>query len=368
MNGQEDCCRVIDFMLLSFTPDKELQSYSYCSSNLQNGWCGDTPDHCDGTTFQPTITPSAPPILPIIITPLPAKEPTPAPITSNPTKGPITANPTPALVSKDYSAITPGQSKFCGPKYVGGYNIAKSNCSYETECGKVSGETHYGATGNDCPNGLMCYTDIVCVAPADPTESPSVRPTVSPTVSMAPTFTGQTPSPTLGPTTGSPTQDPTLGPTVSPTKAPTRNPTMSPSISPTKQRPPTVPPMNLQNIVTARGSYCGASIQTALNQCSPSTFCSNGSDCENNEECIPNISCTFHASEANKDGEETESDDEEEEIDEGDDVYETEFAGNEFGEEYVPEEIISAAMAKKLLFGWWVGTMIVVAFVDTLLV
>eukprot|EP00956_Cyclotella_meneghiniana_P043715 scaffold284381_cov83-Cyclotella_meneghiniana.AAC.3 len=56
----------------------------------------------------------------------------------------------------------PKWSKFCGPKIVGGYAIAIAQCSPQTMCGLSTVSDHYGSNGNDCPKGLMCFSDITC--------------------------------------------------------------------------------------------------------------------------------------------------------------------------------------------------------------
>ncbi|EJK71537.1 hypothetical protein THAOC_07008 [Thalassiosira oceanica] len=81
------------------------------------------------STFAPTARPTS-----VVPTPAPTGKPTEEP-TPSPTGSPI-----------DWSQLTPGHTRFCGPKIVGGYEIAKSRCSPLTECGKGLGkESAYGA-------------------------------------------------------------------------------------------------------------------------------------------------------------------------------------------------------------------------------
>mmetsp|Transcript_332 Transcript_332/g.657 ORF Transcript_332/g.657 Transcript_332/m.657 type:complete len:325 (-) Transcript_332:189-1163(-) len=323
-------------LTLSFTILPSLSVNYYLHS--QHGWCGTTPEHCDEITFQPTDVPSVSPSIP--------------PITSEPTLSPTTGAPSTAPTDTDWSQLTPGHIKFCGPKVVGGFVIAVSTCSPQTECGKGAGTpTAYGYTGNDCPKNSMCYAGINCVIPS---HVPSEVPSETPSKSSMPTIRAS----------GVPSMNPTMSDMPTPrgqTKDPTMKPTVSPRLteSPTKRRAPTVPPYNLQNSITQRGSYCGASFQVALNTCSPSTSCSADDDCE--KECFPNISCTFHASEANGstptggiiDKEE------EEEID-GNDVSGFEFGGNKLGDEYVnSSEVKMCGWAGMMTMSVFLGTMLI---------
>mmetsp|Transcript_10026 Transcript_10026/g.17445 ORF Transcript_10026/g.17445 Transcript_10026/m.17445 type:complete len:491 (+) Transcript_10026:112-1584(+) len=278
----------------------------------KHGWCGITPAHCDGLTFAPTISPITPTASPTTTSPTKKTttqpttlKPTPTPTkfvaeptSPKPTPPPITSPPTTTPTSKDWAALTPNHISFCGPKVVGGYAVAIEQCSFQTECDKEeSANTAYGATGNDCPKGGMCYTDILCAKPSDepsgvpsatpstsgmPTERPSASESAGPSESAAPTETGMTRPPTGAPTVRKP-------PTGSPTRFPTGEPTM--------RKAPTVPPINLQNSIETRGSYCGISFELAVDSCSPGSSCSSNDDCGKGE-CFINISCMYHASEA----------------------------------------------------------------------
>ncbi|KAL3775109.1 hypothetical protein ACHAW5_001512 [Stephanodiscus triporus] len=273
------------------------------------GWCGLTPAHCDGTTLPPTITtppnpPSSSPdetlspttttssasptpsfstlaVVPTPPSPSPSPtslpEPTPLPETLSPT----TASPTSYLYSVadwenlsysielDWTMLIPGHTKFCGPKLVGGYEKATAMCSPLTQCGFAKEETHYGSTGNDCPEGLMCFGGITCESPSSsPSASPTATttPSAGPTTSVPPTYVGQTRPPTYSPTTSN---------------------------------RPTLPPDALVDAMTSRGSYCGDEYDDAVSNCLPSTACVDDDDCNGygavdgwgSKRCFADISC-----------------------------------------------------------------------------
>jgi hypothetical protein len=251
------------------------------------GWCGETEAHCDGTTLPPTMTdvpttfvpPSPAPSPPAVADAPDPIAPTPPPYTFSP----VTEYPTSYLhtvadwdalsysAEVDWSALTPGHTRFCGPKLVGGYDKARAMCSPLTECGKARPvETHFGSSGNDCPDGLMCFADIECPGPS---AIPSISPSTTPTTAF-PTYEGQTRSPTSDPTASE-------GPT----------------------RPPaSVPP----DAVTSRGSYCGYDHGDALSSCSVHTRCAGDGDCNGlsgasdgwgAKGCHAGISCTVTADE-----------------------------------------------------------------------
>ena len=251
------------------------------------GWCGETEAHCDGTTLPPTATnvptfvpPPAPTPAPDVVAPDDA--PTPPPITWSP----VTDLPTSYLhtiadwdslsysAEVDWTMLTPGHTKFCGPKLVGGYDRARAMCSPLTECGKGRPvDTHFGSTGNDCPRGLMCFADIDCAAPSD---APSLMPSTTPTTAF-PTYEGQT-----------------------------RNPTSDPTSSERPTRPPASVPLDA---VTSRGSYCGYDYGDALSSCSASTRCADDGDCNGlsgasdgwgAKGCHADISCTVSVDELQK--------------------------------------------------------------------
>jgi len=240
------------------------------------GWCGSTPAHCTNTTTTTNTTANADGKQSTTLTFSPTKSTTkyPSTIAAITTAPPVTLAPTTAYpttyvdyiidwetltysIDIDWTLLTPGHSKFCGPKLVGGYAKAVTMCSPYTECNGETSETHYGSNGNDCPEGLMCFADIDCLGP--PTISPT---TATPTVSYVPTIIGQT-------------------------KAPTSIPSMEPTIY-------------IQNAIRTRGSFCGTTYKNAVTMCASSTtttttLCISNTDCnvEIGEKCFDDILCTY---------------------------------------------------------------------------
>jgi hypothetical protein len=199
---------------------------------------------------------------------------------------PITGTLAPSPPPIDWSLLTPGHKKFCGPKVVGGYAVAVATCSPYTECGtgKLT-STAFGSTGNDCPKNFMCFDEIEC---SPPSVSPTDSPTLKPTQSNMPTVTS-TNRPSNSPTSsGMPTP-------IGQTKAPTMKPTIS--AEPTGGEY-SGPPFNVQNSITTRGSYCATSFDVAVSNCSPKIECNKDEDCtRDGETCHGMISCTYAASE-----------------------------------------------------------------------
>lgn len=144
----------------------------------------------------------------------------------------------------DYS-----HTKFCGPKIVGGYDIAISRCSPSTICGLSVTADHYGSNGNDCPDGLMCYADITC----------RNGPGESMISSLMDTHTNSTHG---------------GGKLI-------------------------VSEVKNTMTMTNRGSYCGASFHEALSECSPETYCSTDDDCKSGA-CHSGISCIYSDENDNK--------------------------------------------------------------------
>lgn len=236
------------------------------------GWCGSTPAHCSTTTTTNATANADGKQMAFSPTKSATKSPsTIAAITTAPpaTLAPTTAYPTTYVdyiidwetltysIDIDWTLLTPGHSKFCGPKLVGGFAKAVTMCSPYTECNGVTSETHYGSNGNDCPESLMCFADIDCLGP--PTKSPT---TATPTISYVPTIIGQT-------------------------KAPTSIPSMEPTIY-------------IQNDIRTSGSYCGTSYKNAVTMCASSTtttttLCISNMDCniEIGEKCFDDILCTY---------------------------------------------------------------------------
>ena len=225
------------------------------------------------TTTSPTLT--APPS---VVQPLPTPPPaTLSPVTYSPTYYPTSYLYTVAdwesltyNIDVNYTSLTPGHTRFCGPKLVGGYDKAVAMCSPLTECGFVVLESHYGGNGNDCPEGLMCFADIIC--DKMPSHRPSSIPSVLPTESNDPTFFGQS-----------------------------KHPSMEPTISRRPSRPSDWSPG--EDTMTSRGSYCGSSHDDALASCSLQiTNCFTDDDCNGPgavvdgwgmKRCYSDISCTI---------------------------------------------------------------------------
>jgi hypothetical protein len=204
--------------------------------------------------------------------------------------------PTITPTARDWSKLTPDHTKFCGPKVVGGYEIAKKLCSSLQECGTSKLEpTAFGSTGNDCPKGYMCFEDIDCsnwVPSLQPSNAPSYIPTKSSTPSSEPT--------------AEPTDIPTISsiPTkFGQTKSPTERPTVStqPTFIPTLAKPPSAPPASTQNSIKTSGSYCGISFEAAMNTCSQKIACVTNDECiDDGEECFSSIICTYRPSESER--------------------------------------------------------------------
>mmetsp|Transcript_12192 Transcript_12192/g.18305 ORF Transcript_12192/g.18305 Transcript_12192/m.18305 type:complete len:315 (-) Transcript_12192:150-1094(-) len=206
----------------------------------------------------------------------------------------------------DWTIHNDQHTRYCGPKTVGGYEIAKKYCSPQTACG-ISGPTQgtYGGNGNDCKgrdfidlegeysNSWMCFTDIRCVSPSN---QPSDMPSGMPSSSAMPSSGGgrpsvvpsATPSKSSVPSVNGRTQSPTRSPSISPTStSPTNTQTVTPTGSPVEV-----------SLIKVRGYFCGSTYDNAVEECDASKSCNSNVDCSNGEECYPNVSCEFMASEA----------------------------------------------------------------------
>ena len=144
-------------------------------------------------------------------------------------------------IDEDWSDFDYTHSKFCGPKIVGGYDVAIAQCKPSTKCGLSSKQNQYGSSGNDCPPGLMCYADISCRNGPGATTSEI----------EATEFKGSSNSGKV-----------------------------------------TVSEVNTAMITSTRGSYCGKSYKQALENCSPNAHCSTDDDCISGT-CFSDISCTY---------------------------------------------------------------------------
>ena len=199
----------------------------------------------------------------------------------------------------DWSIHFDLHTRYCGPKTVGGYDIAKKYCSPQTAC-SVSGTTQgtFGTNGNDCSSReyidleggykgkFMCFTDIRCISPSNrPSDTPTVMPSKSYVPSSTPSIAkSDSPSMSIMPTINNSTSSPTNSPSMSPNDLPTVSPTGSPVET---------------SFIKIRGFFCGSSYEMALKECDPSRSCSSNSHCNAGESCYPNISCEFVASKAN---------------------------------------------------------------------
>jgi hypothetical protein len=156
--------------------------------------------------------------------------------------------------TQDWTGFDYAHNKFCGPKIVGGYDMAVSQCGPATKCGLESKQGQYGSSGNDCPKGLMCYADIHCGN--GPGESALGSSVVDGFVAaeISASFTSGNDNAANG----------------------------KPFVSGVKNA------MTMTN----RGSYCGSSYEKALMSCSPESHCSADDDCLSGR-CFPDISCTY---------------------------------------------------------------------------
>ena len=204
----------------------------------------------------------------------------------------------------DWSIHNDAHTRYCGPKTIGGYEIAKKYCSPQTACG-IAGPSQgtYGGDGNDCrgrkyldlegdySGAWMCFTDIRCVSPSnEPSDMPSVVPSNSTMPSDSPTVVASTsPSISSVPSIDGKTKSPTLSPSMTPTSAsPTTPQTATPTGSPVEV-----------SMIKIRGYFCGSTYDNAVEGCDASKSCNSKADCDDGEECYPNVSCEFMASEAN---------------------------------------------------------------------
>ena len=200
------------------------------------------------------------------------------------------------LISDDWTNFDYTHPKFCGPKIVGGYDIAVSLCSPSTLCGFSSKQNQYGSSGNDCPKGLMCYADISCMNGPGPYNVPEE------TVSHEATETLNEPS-ALGKFTTDSTEKNVISLDESNTdsldissdtgKSNNSDSTEAKEYEENGNTDKVVTVAEAKHIMTiTRGSYCGISYVEALSTCAPSLHCSSDDDCILPESCYSDISCT----------------------------------------------------------------------------
>eukprot|EP00579_Thalassiosira_antarctica_P000652 CAMPEP_0201866942 /NCGR_PEP_ID=MMETSP0902-20130614/1352_1 /ASSEMBLY_ACC=CAM_ASM_000551 /TAXON_ID=420261 /ORGANISM="Thalassiosira antarctica, Strain CCMP982" /LENGTH=490 /DNA_ID=CAMNT_0048392009 /DNA_START=46 /DNA_END=1518 /DNA_ORIENTATION=- len=278
----------------------------------KHGWCGITPAHCDGLTFAPTISPITPTASPTTTSPTKKTttqpttlKPTPTPTkfvaeptSPKPTPPPITSPPTTTPTSKDWAALTPNHISFCGPKVVGGYAVAIEQCSFQTECDKEeSANTAYGATGNDCPKGGMCYTDILCAKPSDEPSGGAERDSLDErNAHRTSERVGERGAERERGADGDGDDEASDGGADGSKAADGLSDAVSDGGADDAKGADRAA-NNLQNSIETRGSYCGISFELAVDSCSPGSSCSSNDDCGKGE-CFINISCMYHASEA----------------------------------------------------------------------
>ncbi|KAL3769765.1 hypothetical protein ACHAWO_011293 [Cyclotella atomus] len=234
-------------------------------------------------------------------------------ISYDPTAAPT--NPTPTIspsetyenwTNFDYSEYT----RFCGPKVVGGYDIAVSQCGPLTVCGVNVTSTHYGSSGNDCPEGNMCYSDIACGNGPGPdtTTTPSSTETVTTSI-IADTTTINTTE------IAEEIMNTTTSSSSTATSEITTNevPTTTESITTT-----TTTPYN-PVLLTTRAAFCGSFYAEAVLNCGTKTMCTSSNNCDDEEECFENVSCTYDPNVMNDDVAEEEGDVETASLDKNDD-------------------------------------------------
>ena len=148
---------------------------------------------------------------------------------------------------EDWSDFDYTHSKFCGPKIVGGYDVAIAQCRPSTKCGLSSKQGQYGSSGNDCPPGLMCYAEISCKnGPGEQSGTNAINTPANESTGLKGNNSGKV----------------------------------------------TVHGVKSTMITSTRGSYCGISYKRALENCSPEAHCSTDDDCISGT-CFPDISCTY---------------------------------------------------------------------------
>lgn len=202
------------------------------------------------------------------------------------------------LILDDWTNFDYTHNKFCGPKVVGGYDIAVSLCSPSTSCGFSSKQNQYGSSGNDCPKGLMCYADISCMNGPGPYNIP-----VDETSSHITTNSLDEPSAVFESNTGSTENNNNIPLDDTNTDSSDASSDTDKSVYDSTQKEEqgqngnkdaVVSVSESKNIMTVtRGSYCGISYEEAIHRCSPSLHCSSDDDCIFSESCYSDIRCTY---------------------------------------------------------------------------
>lgn len=239
--------------------------------------------------------------------------------TSSPTSAKPTTSPTETIedwTNFDYSE----NKKFCGPKVVGGYDIAVSQCGPLTICGVSIISDHYGSSGNDCPHSFMCYSDIKCgngPGPKITTTSTSEVVTSTSTIEETEATSGE----------------------VSDVVAEEKSTTTSSSSATASEASPEVPTTEILTttsttpynpiLFTTRAAFCGSFYAEAVRDCGTKTMCTSSADCNGEEECFENVSCTYDPNIVadDDDGDENRNDDDE--ADKEEDAVSPDMEGNE---------------------------------------
>ena len=201
-----------------------------------------------------------------------------------PTRLPTTANPTitPSVTYENWTNFDYKEStKFCGPKVVGGYDIAVAQCGPLTTCGTTITSNQYGSSGNDCPKNYMCYSDITCEnGPGPDTTTTSTTEFLTTSTEVTTEWT-EAPDETKVETT-------TTSSEMITTVAETSTTTTSTKAITTTTVPPTYPVH-----FTTRAAFCGSFYAEAVLNCGTKTICTSSSECQDEEECFENVSCTY---------------------------------------------------------------------------
>jgi hypothetical protein len=217
-------------------------------------------------------------------------------MTAAPTNPIPTISPTEAYenwTDFDYAEYT----RFCGPKVVGGYDIAVSQCGPLTICGVNVTSNHYGSSGNDCSGGNMCYSDIACGNGPGPdsTTTTSTETVTTSTIAATTTIDTAAMAEEINTTTSSSS-------TTTSEIIITEVPTTTQSITTT-----TTPPYN-PILLTTRAAFCGSFYAEAVLNCGTKTMCTSSNDCDDEEECFENVSCTYDPNDMDDDVSEEEGD------------------------------------------------------------
>ena len=209
-------------------------------------------------------------------------------ISLNPTAAPTNPKPTtsPTETVEDWTSFDYAHTKFCGPKVVGGYDIAVSQCGPLTICGVNVVSNHYGASGNDCPKNFMCYSDIICGNGPGPETTTSSSEIATSSNATATTTNAETTTTISEATTAGEEESATNSSATTKSETTTEAPTTE-FITTT-----TTTPYN-PILLTTRAAFCGSFYAEAVLNCGTKTMCTSSSHCEDEEECFENVSCTY---------------------------------------------------------------------------